>query len=145
MLELTKKIALIRLLIGDTPSSPFYPLFSDEEIKSFLDLVSGDIRGAVRYAAISAAMQLAGFSTRERTGNIEVWNDLSKNYLIALEMMLQNQDKEIPSGLMPWLAGQSKKELCDIRSNSDYIIPKVTNIFSCDSDAPCQQTSCSKC
>lgn len=139
------KIALVRLLIGDVPSSPFYPLFADEDIESFLNLVGGDVRQAARYAAISGSMQLAGFSTRERTGNIEVWNDLSKNYLVALEMFLQNQDKEIPSGLMPWLAGQSKKELCGIKSNPDYLEPKLTNIFTCDRDNPCNISSCGKC
>lgn len=140
-----EKVALIRLLIGDVPTSPFYPLFSDVELERFLELVGGNVKEAARYAAISGAMQLSGWSTRERTGNIEVWNDLSKNYLRALELLLQNQDKEIPSGLMPWLAGQSRAELCAIKSNSDYLTPKLTDIFVCDSDNPCRQPSCGKC
>lgn len=140
-----EKVALIRLLIGDVPTSPFYPLFSNVELESFLELVGGNVKEAARYAAISGAMQLAGWSTRERTGNVEVWNDLGKNYLKALELLLQNQDKEIPSGLMPWLAGQSRAELCAIKSSSDYLTPNLTDIFVCDSDNPCRQPSCGKC
>lgn len=139
------EIQMVRMLIGDVPNSPFYPLFEDNDIYNFLEMVGGSVREAARYAAISGAMQLAGFSTRERTGNIEVWNDLSKNYIRALELMLQNQDKEIPSGLMPWLAGQSKRELCAIKSSKDYLTPKLTDIFVCDSEYPCRQPSCGKC
>ncbi len=57
-------IEQVRLLIGDTPSSPFYPLYTDEEIQQFLDLNNGNVIAAARMAAISASFILAGWSTR---------------------------------------------------------------------------------
>ena len=70
-------VEVVRLLIGDTPTSPFYQLFTDEEIQQFLDMNGGNVMQAARMAAIAASMQLAGWTTRERTGDIEVWSSLS--------------------------------------------------------------------
>lgn len=138
-----EKILLIRALIGDVPSSPFYPLFTDETLEMFLLQASGDIMKAARYAAISASFSLAGWATRERTGDIEVWNSLGSNYLAALKMFLSNTGTEIPSGLMPWSAGLSRAEMCEYANNPDMIPSKLLNIFVCDSDNVCNpQPNC---
>lgn len=97
-----EKIEYIQLVIGDIPSSPFYPLFTQEEIKKFLTYAKGNVNKAIRQAAISAAMLISGVSTRELTGSIEVWNELSRNYIRALELLIKNSNAEIPENLMPW-------------------------------------------
>lgn len=111
----------VRLLIGDVPTSPFYQLFSDEEIQGFLDLTNQNIFAAARLAAISASFQLAGWSTRERTGDIEVWSSLSTQYLKALDYLITNPGTLIPDGLMPWSA-------------STNTCSKLMNIEVCDGD-----------
>lgn len=121
-------VETVRLLIGDVPSSPFYQLFTDEEIQQFLDLTNQNIFAAARLAAIAASFQLAGWSTRERTGDIEVWSSLSTQYLKALDYLISNPGTLIPEGLMPWSANTC--------ANS-----KLMNIEVCDGDA-CKEAAC---
>jgi hypothetical protein len=135
-------ILAVRLLIGDVPTSPFYQLFTDEEIQVFLDLNSGNIQAAARMAAISASMQLAAWSTRERTGDIEVWSSLSSNYLKALDYLINNPTGNIPNGLMPWAGGISKKEVCQNNRNPDVVQNPLEHIFTCDSDDYCNTNGC---
>jgi len=104
----------VRLLIGDVPSSPFYQLFADEELQAFLDMTNQDVFAAARLAAISASFQLAGWSTRERTGDIEVWSSLSTQYLKALDYLIKNPDIAIPAGLFPWSANTCGSKLMNI-------------------------------
>lgn len=135
-------ILAVRLLIGDVPTSPFYQLFTDQEIQVFLDLNSGNIQAAARMAAISASMQLAAWSTRERTGDIEVWSSLSSNYLKALDYLINNPTGNIPNGLMPWAGGISKKEVCQNNRNPDVVQNPLEHIFTCDSDDYCNTNGC---
>lgn len=108
-------IMSVRLLIGDVPSSPFYQLFTDEQIQQFLDMTNQNVYAAARLAAISASFQLAGWSSRERVGDIEVWSSLSTQYLKALDYLINNPDTIIPSGLFPWSANTSPcNKLMDI-------------------------------
>ena len=85
-------VEFVRLLIGDTPTSPFYQIFSDDEIQQFLDANSGNVRQASRMAAIAASMQLAGWTSRERTADIEVWikNSLEGEYK-QLPLLIENK------------------------------------------------------
>ncbi len=141
-------IEKVRLLIGDTPTSPFYQLFTDEEIQAFLDMSSGNVSNAARMAAIAASMQLAGWTTRERTGDIEVWNALSSQYLKALDNFIKDSSAAtLPNGLMPYAAGISWSDVCANKNNPDNVIPELTQIEVCDGKGlfyadPFNQTSC---
>lgn len=132
------KIDLLRIMVGDTPNSPFYQLFTDEQLQKFIDLANGNVLRAVKYAAISAAMQLSGWSTRERTGDIEVWNSLSTNYLAAIKLLLDNSTADIPDGMIPWAAGMSRTEMCEMARNPDRIPNKLLEISMCDCDNLCR-------
>lgn len=124
-----EKIALIRLLIGDIEGSPFFPLYTDADLLKFLQMSGGNVNKAGRMAAISASMILAGWSTRERAGNIEVENNLSTNYLKALDYLIRNPDRVIPDGLFPWFGS---KNGC----------AKLLNIQICDEDECCGCDTC---
>lgn len=102
-----EKIELMRILIGDVATSPFYPLFQDEELEKLLSFSGGDVYKAARMAAISASMQLSGWNTRERVGDLEWANQLSTNYIKALEMFIKNPDVAIPSGIVPWYGSKN--------------------------------------
>lgn len=104
----------VRLLIGDVEGSPFYKLFEDSEIQGFLDMTNQDVFAAARLAAISASFQLAGWNTRERTGQIEVWSSLATQYLKALDYLINNPGTLIPSGLFPWSANTCGSKLMSI-------------------------------
>ena len=134
MNELTdeEKVALVRLLIGDVESSPFYPLFQDSDVCQFLVIASGSVMDASKFAAISASMMLAGWSTRERSGSVEVWNSLSTNYLKALDYLIHNSDKTIPNGLMPWGAGISASEMREMLCDPDRVRNKLLDTYLCN-------------
>lgn len=104
--EEEQKIYQVRLMIGDTPSSPFYPLFQDEEIAQFLSMTGGSVRSATRMAAIAASMQFAQYTYRERTGDIEVWNNISIQYQKALQNLIdEGSVSALPDGLKPYFGG----------------------------------------
>lgn len=126
-------VAIVRLLIGDTPTSPFYQLFTGEEIQQFLDLNGGNVRQAARMAAIAASMQLAGWTTRERTGDVEVWSSLSTQYLKALENLINDSSAgNLPNGLMPYASGISWEDICANNANPDNVRSPLTKIKVCD-------------
>ena len=127
-------VEIVRLLIGDVPSCPFYQLFTDEEIQQFLDLNGGNVRQAARMAAIAASMQLAGWNTRESTGDISVWNELSTAYLKALDNFINDSSSaSIPNGLMPYASGISWSDMCANNANPDNVRSPLTQIKVCDS------------
>lgn len=122
----------VNLLIGNTPANPFYPIFSNEEIQQFLDMANQNVYQAARMAAIAASMTIAGYNTREETGDILVWNDYAKNYLAALANFINNPAFIIPPNLFPWSANSCPS--------------KLMNIEVCDGDnckeAACCETGC---
>ena len=127
-------VETVRLLIGDLPNSPFYQLFDDESIQQFLDLNGGNVRQAARMAAIAASMQLAGWNTRETTGDISVWNELSTAYLKALDNFINDSSSaSIPNGLMPYASGISWSDICSNNANPDNVRSPLTQIKVCDS------------
>ena len=127
-------VETVRLLISDLPNSPFYQLFDDESIQQFLDLNGGNVRQAARMAAIAASMQLAGWNTRESTGDISVWNELSTAYLKALDNFINDSSSaSIPNGLMPYASGISWADVCANNANPDNVRSPLTQIKVCDS------------
>lgn len=127
-----EKVLLVRLLIGDIESSPFYPLFQDGDICQFLTVTSGNVMEAAKFAAISASMMLAGWTTRQRAGSVEVWNQLSSNYLKALDHLINNSDKQIPNGLMPWGAGISRAEVDAMVCDPDRVRNDLLDVYLCN-------------
>lgn len=125
----------VRLLIGDIAASPFYPLFTAEEIQQFLDLNGQNIRQAARMAAISASMLLAGYNTREITGDIHVYNEVSSQYRRALENFINDSSSaNLPNGLMPYASGISWADFNANNNNPDNIRSPLTQIKICDTD-----------
>lgn len=124
----------VRTLVGDVPTSPFYQLFTSEEIQFFLDQQGGNVVAAARMAAIAASFQLAGWSTRERSGNIEVWNNLANSYMKALDNFISQKVTTLPSGLMPYAAGISWVDRDANNANPDNVRPALTQVSLCDNE-----------
>lgn len=119
----------VRLLIGDNITSPFYPILSDDQIDYFLTFNNGNVRQAARQAAVSASMTIAWVPTREKTGDIEVWNDYAKQYQIALAGFIsENPNTYLSSGIMPYAAGISWSDIISNRSDPDVCVSPLTTI-----------------
>lgn len=103
--EELEKIRQVRLMIGDSPGSPFYPLFDDDEIAQFLIMNNWNVRRATRMAAIAASMNFAQMVYRERTGDIEVWNNVSLQYLKALDNIIDEGSAANLGALRPYFGG----------------------------------------
>ena len=113
--EEIEKIKLVRLNIGDSSSSPFYPLFDDDEIASFLKMNGWNVRRASRQAAIAASMNFSQMATRERTGDIEVWNSVASQYIKALENIIKGNVEDFGT-LRPYFGGV---DACTVAANEN--------------------------
>lgn len=121
------KVYQVRIMIGDIPSSPFYPLFQDEEIAQLLDMNGWRVRPAIRMAAIAASMQFAQFTYRERSGDIEVWNNVSIQYQKALENLInESSTAALPDGLKPYFGGISWEVVSAYNSDPDNVRSPLT-------------------
>lgn len=98
-------VELVNLSIGNTPSNPYYPILSEVEVQSILDSVDGDVHLAVKKAASNASFVVISIPNREKIGDIEMWNEYSKNYLLALRNLLEDNSYTLPKGLMPYAGG----------------------------------------
>lgn len=136
--DLIKKIAQLRLLIGDIPSSPFYQLLSDDELEMFLDMEGGSLRKAFRRAAITAGLILSGYNTREVVGDEQIWNTVATAYQKVLEMALDESSVANLGGLTGYAAGISWEDICKYRSNPDFVRNVFTDIAMCDFEDPCR-------
>lgn len=126
-------VEVVRLLIGLTPANPFHDYMSDEEIQWFIDYHSGNLVMAAQMAAISLSMALTSVNSREITGDIHVYNDISRAYVKALENFISDANSiNIPNGIKPYAAGISYKDICENNSNSDNVRPPLVGIRICD-------------
>lgn len=125
-------IEQVRVLCGDTEGSPFYQMLDDDEIQFFLDINGQNVMAAARQAAVSISLQLAGWTSRERVGDIEVWSNLSTAYLKALENLINDKSPgNLPNGLMPYASGISWDDFCANNANPDNIRSPLTKIKAC--------------
>ena len=126
-LEQQKKIDLVRIYCGDTETSPFYPVLTDEEIGSILEYRGWDVKKGISDCAIAASMQFAQMTYRERTGDIEVWNNVSLQYQKALQdLIADNNIGSLGVGLKPYFGGISWCEVGKINNNPDQVRSSLT-------------------
>lgn len=132
--EQEEKIALLRIMLGDTPRSVFYPILSDEEYYILLESNNWDLKRAARAAGFSILFYLTQVSYRERTGDIEVWNNASIEYRKALEAFLDDKGAgALPPDIMPWAGGISAREVCGLLADPDYLRHPLASISQCSS------------
>lgn len=117
----------VRLLIGATATSPFYEVLSDEEIEFIIESTDS-IYEAAKVAASAMYAQLVAIPTREKTGEIEVWNDVVNGYLAFLDRFISTTTTANLKGLMPYSAGISWADITANISNPDVVKSKLTQI-----------------
>lgn len=132
--EQEAKIALLRIILGDNPNSVFYPILTDEEYYAILELNGWDVRKAARQAGYSIVFYLSQVNYRERTGDIEVWNNASIEYRKALlDFLDENSMANLPASLKPWVGGVNAKEVCALANDPNYIRHPLASISHCSS------------
>lgn len=113
----------VRLRIGlFNPQNPFYNLITDEEIQYWLDY-TGSVETASQRAAYCCLLALSSTPTRERVGDVEVWNDIANAYRKALELIANPSpgSNYLLSGLQPYAAGISWKDIVANRADPDTV------------------------
>ena len=122
-------IQIVRYMVGDVPTNvlQLYPILEDDYYTYLLDTY-GSKTEAAKYAAISVASQVAAFNTRERTGNIEVWNNVANSYIKVLGALITELKFQIPNGAMPYCAGISKSEVDKYNAGSDNIVSDLVRL-----------------
>ncbi|MCK9530491.1 MAG: hypothetical protein M0R77_08020 [Gammaproteobacteria bacterium] len=132
--EQEAKIALLRIMLGDVESSVFYPILTDEEYYLVLELNNWNVKKAARQAGFSIVFYLSQVNYRERTGDIEVWNNASIEYRKALQDFLdENSLANLPLDLKPWVGGTSAKEVCKLIHDPEYLRHPLASISHCSS------------
>ena len=125
--EQQKKINLTRIYTGDIAASPFYPIFSDEEIGSILESQGWNLRKGIRWTAISASMYFAQLPSRERVDVLEEWNTVAQQYQKALKDLINDTSiSSIEDGLMPYFGGVSWEKINHLNSNPDQARSTLT-------------------
>lgn len=119
-----EKIAIIALMIGDVPGGPYFPMFTEDQYRQFLKMAKGDVNRATVFAAMSAAFQLSGESSREVIGELSISSTTSASYTKLLDYLISEVGKVPPASMMPWFAGMGKPDcnkLLDYnRCDSEY-------------------------
>lgn len=132
-MDIVEKVKLVRLLVGDIPSSEFYPLFQDEEVVSFIELSKGDVQKASVYAAHSASLLLSGFNTMEKIGDLTMRNETASNYLKALKSLITTTDKaSMDKVYVPWGLGISVAQVCEYMNDPNHVVSPLLKISTCD-------------
>ena len=125
------RVDLVRLLVGDIPISVFYPILTDAEYSMILNMYKWDVNKAARKSAFSILFYLTQVSYRERTGDIEVWNNASIEYRKALNDYLDSEKGILPDDLRPWVAGANPIDVCTFQK--DTVRHPLAQISACSS------------
>lgn len=122
-------IESLRLLVGDTEASYFYPILTDEQYQYFLEYYNNNMRRAAVAAARSIAFTITSFPTREKTGEVERWNEYAKQYLALLKGVESGESEYYLYGaVMPYAAGISWADIRANENNCDNVIPKLAKV-----------------
>ena len=132
--NINDKISLVRILVGDTTGSIFYPMVSDGEIITMLNFEGDNILRSAKRIATTIAFLLSNHQTREKTYDIEVWNESCKAYKDVLDLFINdNSSLNIPNGLVPYAAGISESDYKGYRDNPDTRRSSLSQITHCGS------------
>lgn len=121
-------IDFVNMSIGNTESNPYYPILTRDEIQAILDSVDGDTNAAIKKAAISASFYVISIPNREKIGDIEIWNEYSRNYLEALKSIIEDNTYLMPKGMMPYAGGIHNEDFNKANSNPNRHVGNLVDV-----------------
>lgn len=110
----------VRLNVGD--SSTDYQVLPDDTYQFLLDKYGGNVNRASLDAARYILFELTKAPTRERAGQIEVWNEWVNAYRKALEMFIKDPNLSLITA-QPYAGGISKEDMQANDANTDNVRP----------------------
>lgn len=122
-------IDTIKVICGDVPGNPLYPILDDDTYTYLLSTTNGDIWTAAIKAAIIISLRIASYPTQEKAGHYEVWNTYSKSYLAALTNIIKTPASLIATKIIPYAGGISKQDMFTNSSNQDNNIAPIYQGF----------------
>lgn len=120
-------IEQVRLAVGDNGSD--FQILPDDTYEWLLNKYNNNVNRSSLDAARYILFELTKFPTRERTGQIEVWNEWVNAYRKALELFLKDPTLQ-PFVLMPYAGGISKSDMYLNDSEDDNVRPVIHKGFS---------------
>lgn len=123
------EVEKVRMIVGDVPGNPLYPILADEDYEYLLETTNGDVWQAAIKAAIIISLRIASYPTRERAGNYEIWNQYSTAYLAALQNIIKTPSALLASRIIPYAGGISKQDMFCNDANQDNNIQPIYQGF----------------
>jgi hypothetical protein len=120
-------IEQVRLNVGD--NSIDFQILTDDTYQFLLDKYTNNVNRSSLDAARYIMFELTKFPTRERTGQIEVWNEWVNAYRKALELFIKDPNLSL-GVLMPYAGGISKEDMYQNDANNDNVRPQVYSGFA---------------
>jgi hypothetical protein len=120
-------IEQVRLNVGD--NSPDFQILPDDTYDFLLSKYKNNVNRSSLDAARYILFELTKFPTRERTGQIEVWNEWANAYRKALELFIKDPNLTL-SVAMPYAGGISKQDMFENDANNDNVRPSIYKGFS---------------
>lgn len=123
----------VRLYVGDSNIDML--ILPDETYQYFLDKYSGNVNRAALDAAKCILFELTKAPTRERAGQVEVWNEWANAYRKALQLFLKDPNLSL-STFQPYAGGISKADMQANDANEDNVRPAFYQGFSSADGTP---------
>lgn len=116
----------VKVMVGDIGQTA---ILTDDTYQYFLDKYNGSPKRASIDAAKTILFFLSRMSTRERTGDIEVWRDWAKQYRAALELFLKDAATNVFNPIA-YAGGVSKSDMYSNDATNDNVRPRLYSGFS---------------
>lgn len=120
-------IEQVRLNVGD--NSPDLQILPDDTYDFLLGKYKNNVNRSSLDAARYILFELTKFPTRERTGQIEVWNEWVNAYRKALELFIKDPNLTL-SVAMPYAGGISKQDMFENDADNDNVRPAIYKGFA---------------
>lgn len=120
-------IEQVRLNVGDYSTE--FQILPDDVYQFLLDKYNNNVNRSSIDAARYILFELPKIPTRERTGQIEVWNEWANAYRRALEMFLKDPNLSL-SNFMPYAGGISKMDMYLNDVDNDNVRPALYKGFA---------------
>jgi hypothetical protein len=120
-------IEQVRLNVGDNNAE--FQILPDDTYQWLLDKYSNNVNRSSMDAARYILFELTKFPTRERTGQIEVWNEWVNAYRKALELFIKDPNLTVMIPV-PYAGGISKDDMRQNDSDNDNVRPAIHKGFA---------------
>lgn len=131
-------LKMVKIMLGDIPGNPYYPLLSDDDYQTILEYFNWDWKRAIGSLGLTIVGMSAGWNTRERVGLEEIENNFSKNYQWYLNKLLTDINSPRTINIKPYVGGLSWQDWCSNNLNPDLVKPELTNIKTCSCKSKCK-------